>query len=156
MLKKPNQQLAPSYVLSCQGQSNYINGVETLSAFIIKQRLCFRPLYERRFPHLKVMRLKSHTGCCCICSIIKVNIFLSLQCLLIPTRTCSELLSCSSTAYPTSWAAPVVQLAAQQASIHPSTHLSTWSAPGWQEKGRKKKKKNKPSHIHHADLLPRS
>lgn len=52
-----------------------------LSAFIIKQGLCFRPIYERRFPCLKVTCSKRHAAWCYICSIIKVNIFLSLQCL---------------------------------------------------------------------------
>lgn len=110
-----------------------------LSAFIIKQGLCFRPPYERRFPRLKVTCLKRDAACCYICSIIKVNIFLSFQCFLILTCTSSELLSCSSATYPTPRAAPIEQPSTQRASIHlPECIVCTWSA------GRRRKKKNQP------------
>lgn len=92
------------------------------------------------------MYLRRHAGCCCICSIIKINIFLSLQCFLILSCSSSELLSCSRTAYPTPGLQPQNNL---QPSGHPSIYLYALRAPGQQGK------EEKPWNIHHAYLPPR-
>jgi len=130
--KKPTQQLAPSHVLTCQGHSNYINGVET---FIIKQRLCFRPLYERLFPRLKVTCLTRHAVCWSISSIIKVNAFLSLQCFLTPNEAAQ---SSSPAAAPLTLHPGLHPQSDSEPDGHPPTHPSIHlSAPGQQRKEEK-------------------
>lgn len=133
--KKQAQDLAPSYVLTCQGQSSYKNGVETFISLYNKARTAFQAptwkvsaLEGYTFKEIGCLPLLHHRGECFLCL---------LQCFCI--------LTCA--ACPAPWAAPTEQNTAQKAPSHlPGCTGCTWL-------GRERKTLQYPSTTHTYYLL---